>query len=263
MHACCCCLTARWPLAENLVLSATVRSSSTVPRATSGLSAQDSNISDSMLQTRMPASYAHALRLLPSSSIDDRFFSLSPPLSTSFLRSPRTILPGYGANAFEHCFCTPQITIYSLGDGSCLFRSLSDQLHGTPNYHLTIRSEVCNFLLYHQEEFIAFIDDSNHSSPQAAFAAHVAEMRMSATYGTQVEIVAFARMVKRRVKVIQAELVYVIGYEDESPTEREKRRLRSDSKGKAKEDGADLPDLYIVYHNWEVSRSCTPLSRPI
>ena len=106
MHACCCCLTARWPLAENLVLSATVRSSSTVPRATSGLSAQDSNISDSMLQTRMPASYAHALRLLPSSSIDDRFFSLSPPLSTSFLRSPRTILPGYAPTrsniAFVH-----------------------------------------------------------------------------------------------------------------------------------------------------------------
>jgi hypothetical protein len=75
---------------------------------------------------------------------------------------------------------------------------------------------------------------------------------MSATYGTQVEIVAFARMVKRRVKVIQAELVYVIGYEDESPSEREKRQSRRDSKGKAKEDGQDLPDLYVVYHNWEV-----------
>ena len=77
----------------------------------------------------------------------------------------------------------------SLGDGACLFRALSDQLHGTPNYHLALRQEVCNFLLAHAGEFTAFIDDSSHSSPEAAFAAHVAEMRMPATYGTQVEIV--------------------------------------------------------------------------
>ena len=77
-------------------------------------------------------------------------------------------------------------------------------------------------------------------------------MRHSGTYGTQLEIVSFARMVKRRVKVIQAELVYVIGYEDESPTAREKRAARRESKGKAKEEEPDLPDLYVVYHNWEV-----------
>jgi OTU domain-containing protein 3 len=142
----------------------------------------------------------------------------------------------------------------SLGDGSCLFRSLSDQLHGTPNHHLTIRHEVCNFLLQHRDEFIAFIDDSNHSSPEDAFASHVAEMRNSATYGTQLEIVSFARMIKRRIKVVQAELVYVIGFEDESPDAKAKREAAAlaagaASKGKMKE---ELPDLYIVYHNWEV-----------
>jgi hypothetical protein len=125
-------------------------------------------------------------------------------------------------------------------------------MHGTPNHHLSIRTEVCDFLLAHRDEFIAFIDDSNHSSPEAAFASHVAEMRMTATYGTQVEIVAFARLFKRRVKVIQAGLVYVIGFEDESPSERERRAKRRDSKGKMKDEGDDLPDLYIVYHNWEV-----------
>lgn len=151
----------------------------------------------------------------------------------------------------------------SLGDGSCLFRALSDQLHGTPNHHLTIRHEVCNFLLAHRDEFIAFIDDSNHSSPEDAYASHVAEMRNSATYGTQLEIVSFARMVKRKIRVIQAELVYVIGFEDESPSAKADRAAatatinnnssRRDSKGKSKDLSGDLPDLYIVYHNWEVS----------
>lgn len=85
-------------------------------------------------------------------------------------------------------------------------------------------------------------------------------MRNSATYGTQLEIVAFARMVQRRVKVIQAELVYVIGYEDESPSAKASRANRRDSKGKMKDMGEDLPDLYIVYHNWEV---CIPLLRSL
>lgn len=106
------------------------------------------------------------------------------------------------------------------------------------------------------------MDDSNYSSQEKAFAYHVAEMRNSATYGTQLEIVAFARMNKRKIKVIQAELIYVIGYEDESPKAREEREAkeklmisghnRRDSKGKMKEVQEDLPDLYIVYHNWEV-----------
>lgn len=156
------------------------------------------------------------------------------------------------------CSRSPLSPLLSLGDGSCLFRSLSDQLHGTPNHHLTIRHEVCNFLLAHRDEYIAFIDDSNHSSPEGAYGAHVAEMRNSATYGTQLEIVAFARMTKRRIKVIQAELVYVIGFEDESPAakasrEAKQQHSRRDSKGKAKEIEEELPDLYIVYHNWEVS----------
>ena len=83
-------------------------------------------------------------------------------------------------------------------------------------------------------------------------------MRLQATYGTQVEIVAFARMVGRRVKVIQSELVYVIGCEDESPAAKQERLAQSQTspsspyKGKAKAKEESLPDLYIVYHNWEV-----------
>ncbi|KAK9893510.1 cysteine proteinase [Cystobasidium minutum MCA 4210] len=158
----------------------------------------------------------------------------------------------------------------TLGDGSCLFRSLSDQMHGTPNHHLTIRHEVCNFLLQHKDEFIAFIDDSNHSSPDKAYNFHVAEMRNSATYGTQLEIVAFARMFKRKIKVIQAELIYVIGYEDESPSARAEREAkekanghaRRDSKGKMKEVEEELPDLYIVYHNWEHYSSARNIAGP-
>jgi OTU domain-containing protein 3 len=47
----------------------------------------------------------------------------------------------------------------TLGDGNCLFRALSDQLHGTPSYHLRLRSEICDWIAKHKQRYEPFVED--------------------------------------------------------------------------------------------------------
>ena len=47
----------------------------------------------------------------------------------------------------------------TLGDGNCLFRALSDQLYGTPAYHLRLREEICNWIASHKQRYAPFVDD--------------------------------------------------------------------------------------------------------
>lgn len=73
------------------------------------------------------------------------------------------------------------------------------------------------------------------------------------TYGGHLELSAFANLHQRPIKVIQPGMIYIIGYEDESPSAVSSRS----AKGKAKrveDDPTPTPaPLYIVYHQWEVS----------
>ncbi len=47
----------------------------------------------------------------------------------------------------------------TLGDGNCLFRALSDQLYGTPNYHFGLRTEICDWIDEHKERYEPFVED--------------------------------------------------------------------------------------------------------
>ena len=47
----------------------------------------------------------------------------------------------------------------TLGDGNCLFRALSDQLHGTPSYHLRLRQEICDWIAAHKSRYEPFVED--------------------------------------------------------------------------------------------------------
>ena len=47
----------------------------------------------------------------------------------------------------------------TLGDGNCLFRALSDQLYGTPSYHLKLRKEICDWIEAHKERYEPFVED--------------------------------------------------------------------------------------------------------
>ncbi|EIN05764.1 cysteine proteinase [Punctularia strigosozonata HHB-11173 SS5] len=186
----------------------------------------------------------------------------------------------------------------TLGDGNCLFRALSDQLHGTPAHHATLRRDVCDWIEQHKARYEPFCDD------ERGIDTHLSCMRQQGksplvspprTYGGHMELSAFAHMTGRNVKVVQPGLVYVIeaapdaappppaaddeddddGLDpDELPTLSRRARRRA---GKGKEasafpatdddhDDADtgppLGPVYVAYHDWEHFSSIRNLRGP-
>ncbi|GAA5869591.1 hypothetical protein JCM1840_004471 [Sporobolomyces johnsonii] len=99
-----------------------------------------------------------------------------------------------------------------LGDGNCLFRALSDQLYGSPSMHLQLRSEICDYLVAHAEQYRVFIDEDGY---KGGFAGYVREMRQPGTYGTNMELSGFVHRYRRAVKIFQPGLVYVMQVEAE------------------------------------------------
>merc|ERR1719487_579071 len=45
------------------------------------------------------------------------------------------------------------------GDGNCLFRSFSDQLYGTPDYHGLIRDRCSKYIASEKNYFVRFVDE--------------------------------------------------------------------------------------------------------
>lgn len=168
----------------------------------------------------------------------------------------------------------------TLGDGNCLFRALSDQLYGTPTYHLKLRADICNWIEQHKERYAPFVEDErgleHHLScmrQQGGWRVHCRHtfslIPSLATYGGHMELSAFAHMTKRNVKVIQPGLVYVIEWdaggdvgdtsvfreeEDSSLDDREKRRQRRERRRSEAEKGAEDEELmtasgtvYVAY----------------
>ncbi|KAL7278488.1 hypothetical protein ACG7TL_007487 [Trametes sanguinea] len=172
---------------------------------------------------------------------------------------------------------------HTIGDGNCLFRALSDQLYGTPSYHLKLRQEICDWIEAHKDRYAPFVED------ERGLEHHLSCMRQPATYGGHLELSAFAHMTKHNVKVIQPGLVYVIewdaGGEDEptredaaAPTDdsaadsRQKRRQRRErlraasEKNSAADDEAEASSshgtVYVAYHDWEHFSSIRNLRGP-
>ncbi|KAI9061853.1 cysteine proteinase [Trametes sanguinea] len=172
---------------------------------------------------------------------------------------------------------------HTIGDGNCLFRALSDQLYGTPSYHLKLRQEICDWIEAHKERYAPFVED------ERGLEHHLSCMRQPATYGGHLELSAFAHMTKHNVKVIQPGLVYVIewdaGGEDEPAREdaaapaddsaadsRQKRRQRRErlraasEKHTAADDEAEASSshgtVYVAYHDWEHFSSIRNLRGP-
>lgn len=86
-------------------------------------------------------------------------------------------------------------------DGNCLFRSLSDQLFGDyGNKHGEVRSEVCDFMEKHQEDFKVFLvfedkDDEDQQEEDARdFEHYIETIRKDGEWGGNLEIVAAARL---------------------------------------------------------------------
>ncbi|KAI3647429.1 hypothetical protein MP228_007650 [Amoeboaphelidium protococcarum] len=94
------------------------------------------------------------------------------------------------------------------GDGNCLFRALSDQLHGSEDRHVEIRQMVCDYIDKHRDDFVPFLleeDDGNTDIDE-----YVAKMRQNGTYGGNIELVAFSRSMAAEIWIYWSERVYQI-----------------------------------------------------
>ena len=86
------------------------------------------------------------------------------------------------------------VAVDIVGDGNCLFRSISDQIYGSQGSHAEIRQEICNHIEKRKEIYADFMTDSNH----------VQIMRKDGIYGGNLELVAASRLYKRNIHVYQA-----------------------------------------------------------
>lgn len=109
----------------------------------------------------------------------------------------------------------------SSGTPRLLTRSaLADQLYGDAGAHAHLRAATCDQLAAYPERYAAFVET------EKPFDAYVAAMRESGTYGGHLELAAFAQRFQKRIRIVQPDLVYVVGCDDDSHAARAARVRR-------------------------------------
>eukprot|EP00457_Paulinella_chromatophora_P000600 gb/GEZN01000600.1/.p1 GENE.gb/GEZN01000600.1/~~gb/GEZN01000600.1/.p1 ORF type:complete len:598 (-),score=100.62 gb/GEZN01000600.1/:72-1865(-) len=79
------------------------------------------------------------------------------------------------------------------GDGNCLFRSVSHQMYGTPDYHELVRSKCVEYIISEKLYFASYIPGN--------FDLYVSEMRKPGTWGDHVEIQAMSEIYDRPIQI--------------------------------------------------------------
>lgn len=74
------------------------------------------------------------------------------------------------------------------GDGSCLFRSIADQIDGSEVMHKMYRDEACRHMLRHVDFYSAFIDEDDDGSLEQ----YVKEMAKDGEWGGNLELQALS-----------------------------------------------------------------------
>ncbi|KAG9292306.1 hypothetical protein G9A89_009118 [Geosiphon pyriformis] len=133
-----------------------------------------------------------------------------------------------------------------VGDGNCLFRSLSDQYYGNPKQHPKIRLEVCEYLEAHRDHFQYFVEDD------VPFDDHIVLMKQQGTYGGNMELVGFAQLHRVDIKVYQPGRVYVIKGED----------IFNGREEIIPDFNTEKETLHIAYHSWEHYSSVRNIGGP-
>lgn len=85
------------------------------------------------------------------------------------------------------------------GDGNCLFRSLSDQLHGNDNSHVEMREAIVKFEEDEHEHFEHFVEDDE------PWPDYVERMGVDGEWGGNIELVAASMLFRVHVVVHQLE----------------------------------------------------------
>ncbi|KAJ3182593.1 OTU domain-containing protein 3 [Gaertneriomyces sp. JEL0708] len=156
-----------------------------------------------------------------------------------------------GTKILEHQLARQGLKIKDMtGDGNCLFRALSDQYEGTPDYHAKHRQTVCEHLSQHRDTYAPFVGED-----EGSFEQHVCRMRQDGVYGGNMELVAFARAMGVDIAVHQAgEPVWIVSGETEEPT--------ATGGGGGISGQPQRRTLHIAYHSWEHYSSVRNLGGP-
>lgn len=113
------------------------------------------------------------------------------------------------------------------GDGNCLFRSLADQFYGDSERHEELRKQVVDHMVQNCDLYKDFITDDE------SFEKYAKRMENDGVYGTNLELVAASRHLKRVILVHQeSQPVWKIGGDDDI-------------------DLATGSNLHILYYSWE------------
>lgn len=83
------------------------------------------------------------------------------------------------------------------GDGNCLFRALSDQLHDSAAQHAQTRADVVAFIDAHRADFEPFVEDDE------PFDRYVARMRRAGAWGGHLELQAASLCYRANIYVHQ------------------------------------------------------------
>ena len=84
------------------------------------------------------------------------------------------------------------------GDGSCLFRAVSDQVYGDQEMHDVVRENVCNYMQKNAEFFAPFVSED--------FGHYLDRKRLRATPGNHLEMQAMAELYNRPFEVYEYSL---------------------------------------------------------
>lgn len=88
------------------------------------------------------------------------------------------------------------IVVPIMGDGNCLFRSISDQVYGDERYHAIVREAAVQLMILRKPEFSAFISEAD-----GGFDAYVRRMMRQGVWGGDQEIQALTELYQRPIEV--------------------------------------------------------------
>ena len=96
-------------------------------------------------------------------------------------------------------------TIHDMvGDGNCMFRSLSDQVFGDYGQRYeVVRDAICNYMAANKESFSQFLvlDEDESDADANSFEQYIQDMRRDGEWGGNVELVAASRLYQRNIIV--------------------------------------------------------------
>lgn len=89
-----------------------------------------------------------------------------------------------------------------VGDGSCLFRSVADQVDGDESLHRIYRDEACRHMLKHPDFYSLFIDEDEDGTLDK----YLKEMLKDGEWGGNLELQAMASCFNMNIVIHRKEL---------------------------------------------------------